>query len=167
MFRKMLAAMAITATLGAGPALADELGELPQAEPWVDEVEAAPEVVTEVDEIDGAQVAGDDVLVTEGDDGQPTLSAFGWLVLVLLLVVLSAPAWLLWAVPATFGVGVVALVRRRRDRRLEREIDALERSATPLSEASRRAFLAELRAVHRSAGHGRRWEPFPYDGESV
>ncbi len=85
----------------------------------------------------------------------------------LLLLVLSAPAWLLWAVPTTPGVGVVALVRRGRDRRLEREIDALERSATPLSEASRRAFLTELRAGRRSTGHGRRWEPFPYDDESV
>lgn len=119
--RRTVVIFALIAGLGvgvAGPAGADEL---PQAEQWVDEL---PEVVDPLPAVEPVEPVGDLLIVDEETGG---LSATGWFLLVLILVVMTAPAWLLWAVPAAF-VAIASAIgwraaghvgRRRMQRRLD------------------------------------------------
>ncbi len=88
------------------PAGADELPQAPQASEHVDQLPPAPADPVEP----GSVEPGGDLLVLDEETGG--LSALGWFLLALALVILTAPAWLAWAVPAVFGAGIVALVRR-------------------------------------------------------
>lgn len=130
-----MCALALAATLGATSAGADEL---PQAPEWVDVLpEAGPveelypaeelqpvPVVPEAVEV-GAEPAGDLLVVDEETGG---LSATGWFLLVLILVLITAPAWLLWAVPAAFVALASAIGWRAAGhvgrRRMQRRLDA-------------------------------------------
>jgi hypothetical protein len=139
------------ATLGTTSAGADEL---PQAPEWVDVLpEAGPveelypaeelqpvPVVPEAVEV-GAEPAGDLLVVDEETGG---LSATGWFLLVLILVLITAPGWLLLVVPAA-GVAIASAIGWRAAghvgrRRMQRRLDT-----------------ARGRRLHRDLA------PFPYD----
>lgn len=134
-----MCALALAATPGATSAGADEL---PQAPEWVDVLPEAGQaeelypvpVVPEAVEVDaddaiatevGAEPVGDLLVVDETTGG---LSATGWFLLVLILVLITAPAWLLWAVPAAFVALASAIGWRAAGhvgrRRMQRRLDA-------------------------------------------
>ncbi len=122
---------------------ADELPEAPQAEPWVDVLPEIVDPVTVEPVPDAVAPAGDLLVVNEDTGG---LSATGWFLLVLVLVLLTAPGWLLWAVPTAFVALASALGWRAAGhvgrRRLQRRLD--------LARAGRQGRL-------------RRFEPFPFE----
>jgi hypothetical protein len=139
-----MCALALAATLGATSAGADEL---PQAPEWVDvmpEAGQAEELYPVPVEVEVPQALDDDAAIAAEVGAEPVgdllvvdeetggLSATGWFLLVLVLVLITAPAWLLWAVPAAFVALASAIGwraaghvgRRRMQRRLDVQRDA-------------------------------------------
>lgn len=138
-----MCALALAATLGATSAGADEL---PQAPEWVDvlpEAGQAEELYPVPVEVEAPQALDDAAIATDVgaepvgnllvvDEATGGLSGSGWALLILALVLITAPGWLLLVVPAAFVAIASALGwraaghvgRRRMQRRLDVQRDA-------------------------------------------
>ncbi len=112
----ILAVMMSFGLVLAGPVAADEL---PQAPQWVDEL---PEVEVPASGPEAGtleEAPRSDLVAPDGG-----LSGLGWLLVLVIFLVFVVPGWAILAGLGLFGATGIALVRRAKDRRLSREIDA-------------------------------------------